>query len=240
MSKPIRIAKVIAQSGKCSRREAEALILEGRVQVNGVVISSPATFISDESIKIDGKLLNNRPQAARLFLFYKPVGCICTHQDPENRTTIFSLLPKNLPRLVSVGRLDFNTEGLILLTTNGSLARFFELPKNKLIRTYKVRVFGSVDEKKLQRLAKGITIENVRYRPIKAVIDSQSVSNSWLTVHLTEGKNREIRKIMLHLGLQVSRLIRVGYGDFNLGEMKPLDIIEVAKRNIPKITSDDI
>ncbi len=235
MLKPIRIAKIIAQSGKCSRREAEALILEGRVQVNGVVISSPATFISDESIKVDGKLIN-QPQPTRLFLFYKPVGCICTHQDPENRTTLFSLLPKNLPRLMSVGRLDFNTEGLILLTTNGGVARFFELPKNKLIRTYKVRVFGTVDEKKIKRLEKGITIENVRYRPITVSIDNQSVSNSWLTINLSEGKNREIRKIMLHIGLQVSRLIRISYGDFNLGSMKPLDIIEVAKKNIPKIT----
>jgi 23S rRNA pseudouridine2605 synthase len=236
MLKPIRIAKIIAQSGKCSRREAEALITEGRVQVNGVIISSPATFITDESIKIDGKLLNS-PQPTRLFLFYKPVGCICTHQDPENRTTLFSLLPKNLPRLVSVGRLDFNTEGLILLTTNGSLARFFELPKNKLIRTYKVRVFGNVDDKKIKRLERGITVENVRYKPMTVSIDSQSISNSWLTVNLSEGKNREIRKIMLHIGLQVSRLIRISYGNFNLGSMKPLDIIEVAKKNIPKITN---
>ena len=137
---------------------------------------------------------------------------------------------------MSVGRLDFNTEGLILLTTNGGVARFFELPKNKLIRTYKVRVFGTVDEKKIKRLEKGITIENVRYRPITVSIDNQIVSNSWLTINLSEGKNSEIRKIMLHIGLQVSRLIRISYGDFNLGSMKPLDIIEVAKKNIPKIT----
>ena len=234
MNTPIRIAKVIAQSGHCSRRQAEELIQEGRVQVNGVVITTPATFITDQSIKIDGKLLN-KPQKTRLFLFYKPVGSICTHNDPENRTTIFSLLPKNLPRLVSIGRLDFNTEGLILLTTNGALARYFELPKNNIAREYRVRVFGKVDTDKINRLAKGMNIEGIRYKPIKATIDSQKESNSWLTVTLTEGKNREIRKIMLHLGLQVSRLIRTKYGEYSLGTMKPLDFIEIKANKIPKI-----
>jgi len=229
--KGLRIAKMIAQSGYCSRREAEALILEGRVQVNGKYIDHPAILITDESIKIDGKLINQK-QPSRVFLFYKPVGFICTNKDPEGRKTIFDLLPKNLPRLISVGRLDFNTEGLLVLTTDGAIARYMELPKNKWIRKYRVRVFGKLNHDRLKALVKGITVDGIKYGSIKVEIDTEKESNSWLTISLTEGKNREIRKIMEHLGLQVNRLIRVSFGPFNLGEMKVGDIHEISKKTL--------
>lgn len=228
--KPIRVAKVIAQSGFCSRREAESLILEHRVMVNGKTIEHPAVFITDESIKIDGKLINSK-QKTRLFLFYKPIGTICTSKDPENRPTIYDLFPKNLPRLISVGRLDFNTEGLLLMTTDGTLARHLELPKNNIVRKYRVRVFGKLNHERLKALIKGITIEGIKYRSIKVEIDTEKESNSWLSVSLNEGKNREIRKIMEHLGLQVNRLIRVNYGSFSLEGLK---IAEVREVKIPK------
>ncbi|MFZ9180994.1 MAG: pseudouridine synthase [Rickettsiales bacterium] len=228
-SKGVRIAKIIAQSGFCSRREAEQLILEGRVQVNGKAIDHPALLITDQSIKIDGKLINAK-QPTKLFLFYKPVGTICTNNDPENRQTIFDVLPKNLPRLISVGRLDFNTEGLLLLTTDGALARYIELPKSKWVRKYRVRVFGKLNHERLKALVKGITVEGIKYGSIKVEVESEKESNSWLSVSLTEGKNREIRKIMLHLGLQVSRLIRVSFGPFQLGEMRVGEIHEVSKK----------
>lgn len=228
-NKGVRVAKIIAQSGFCSRREAEQLILEGRVQVNGKAIDHPALLITDQSIKIDDKLINAK-QPTKLFLFYKPVGTICTNNDPENRQTIFDVLPKNLPRLISVGRLDFNTEGLLLLTTDGALARYIELPKSKWVRKYRVRVFGKLNHERLKALVKGITVDGIKYGSIKVEVESERESNSWLSVSLTEGKNREIRKIMLHLGLQVSRLIRVSFGPFQLGEMRVGEIHEVSKK----------
>lgn len=237
--KGIRIAKIIAQSGFCSRREAESIILEGRVQVNGKFIESPATFITDEAIKIDGKLINQK-QPTRLFLFYKPVGTICTNSDPENRPTIFNFIPKNLPRLISIGRLDFNTEGLLLLTTNGAVARYMELPKNKWIRKYRARVFGTLNRDRLNALVKGITIDGIKYGSIKVEIDTEKESNSWLTISLTEGKNREIRKIMEHLGLQVNRLIRTSFGPFSLGQMKVGEIIEVSKKALKSSIPEDL
>ncbi len=228
-TKGIRVAKVIAQSGYCSRRVAESLIAEGRVQVNGKTIDHPAVFITDHSIKIDGKLISSK-QPPRVFLFYKPVGFICSSDDPQGRKTIFDLLPKNLPRLISVGRLDFNTEGLLVLTTNGAIARYMELPKNQWVRKYRARVFGKLNHERLQALVKGITIEGIRYGSIKVEIDQEKESNSWLTISINEGKNREIRKIMEHLGLQVNRLIRVSFGPFLLGDMKIGDIHEVNKK----------
>ena len=232
---PIRIAKLIASLGHCSRREAEALILEGRVKVNGKIIDTPATFITDEAIKIDDKLINKNKQQSRVWLFYKKKGLLTTNKDPNNRPTIFDFLPTNLPRVMTVGRLDFNTEGLLLLTNNGQLSRYMELPKNKWIRKYRARVFGRIDPERLKKLEKGITVEGVRYDSIKIEIENKktksdlTTANTWLRISLQEGKNREIRKVMEYLGLTVNRLIRVSFGPFNLGGMKELEVKEITK-----------
>lgn len=231
LEKGIRVAKLIAQSGHCSRREAEELIAEGRVKVNGQVITSPATFITDHSVKIDDKLINAK-QPVRLWLFHKPEGFLTTTKDPLNRKTIFSLLPKNMPRVIGVGRLDFNTEGLLLLTTNGALARYMELPKNKWIRKYRARVFGRVDMERLKKLEKGITVDGIRYGSIKVELEVEKGSNSWLKISIEEGKNREIRKVMEHFGLQVNRLIRVSFGPFNLADLGVGEVKEVSKATL--------
>lgn len=233
-----RIAKVIAHAGYCSRRDAEALIAEGRVQVNGVQINTPATLITDQSIKIDGKLLQ-QTNDVRLFLFHKPAGIITTNKDPQGRKTIFELLPKNLPRLISIGRLDYNTEGLLLLTTNGDLARHIELPKTKWLRKYRARVFGTLNHERLKKLERGITIDGVRYGSIKVEIDVEKESNSWLTISLSEGKNREIRKVMEELGLRVNRLIRTSFGPFTLGKMAVGEIQEVTKSALRNSIGED-
>ncbi len=226
--KGIRIAKLIAQSGHCSRREAEALILEGRVKVNGQVIESPATFITDQSVKIDDKLINAK-QEPRIWLFHKPEGYLTTTKDPHNRKKIFDLLPKQMPRVITVGRLDYNTEGLLLLTTSGELARFMELPKNKWNRKYRARVFGKLNHERLKKLEKGITVDGIRYGSIKVEVDVEKDSNSWLKISLEEGKNREIRKVMEHLGLKVNRLIRVSFGPFTLDDLRVGEVKEVRK-----------
>ncbi len=226
--KGIRIAKLIAQSGHCSRREAEALILEGRVKVNGQTIESPATFITDHSVKIDDKLINAK-QEARVWMFHKPDGFLTTTKDPHNRKTVFDLLPKQMPRVISVGRLDFNTEGLLLFTTSGEIARFMELPKNKWNRIYRARVFGKINHERLKKLEKGIVVDGVKYGSIKVEVEVEKNSNSWLKISLEEGKNREIRKVMEHLGLKVNRLIRVSFGPFKLDDLKVGDVKEVRK-----------
>jgi 23S rRNA pseudouridine2605 synthase len=231
--KGIRIAKYIAHAGICSRREAEVLVAEGRVKVNGQVIDSPATLITDHSVKIDDKLISVTKEI-RLWIFHKPKGIITTSKDEKNRKTIFDLLPKNMPRVVSVGRLDFNTEGLLLLTNNGDFARHLELPKNKISRVYRARVFGKINHDRLKRLERGITVDGVRYGSIKVNVDSEGDSNSWLTITLEEGKNREIRKVMEELGLQVNRLIRVSYGPLELGSSKVGDVIEVSRLTLKK------
>ncbi len=245
-----RIAKVIANSGFCSRRDAENLITSGRVKVNGKTIDSPATFITDHSIKIDNKLINSR-QETKLFIFNKPDKTITSRKDEKNRPTVFDFIDETkMPRLLTIGRLDFNTEGLLLLTTNGDLARYIELPKTGWIRKYRARVYGRLDEKRLKKLEKGISIEGVRYGSIKVEIEKpkedtkklQSAANSWLSISLSEGKKREIRKVMTELGLQVNRLIRISYGPFNLKEVKSGEILEIPKKDLknhlPKVFLD--
>jgi len=214
-----RIAKVIARAGLASRREAEAWIAAGRVSVNGSVISSPALNVTDsDRIAVDGAPL--RPhERTRLFLYHKPRGLVTTHSDPEGRDTIFRALPRNLPRLISVGRLDINTEGLLLLTNDGGLARVLELPATGWLRRYRVRALGRVRQDRLDRLRDGITIEGIRYGPIEATLDREQGANIWLTLGIREGKNREVRKVLESLGLKVNRLIRVSFGPFDLGDI---------------------
>ncbi|MCE3255290.1 MAG: pseudouridylate synthase family protein [Rickettsiaceae bacterium] len=223
-----RIAKVIARSGICSRREAEQLIAEGRVKVNGEVIDTPATIITDHSIKIDDKLLAAK-QPPRVWVFHKPRGLITTNKDPKARKNIFEILPKNLPRVVTVGRLDINTEGLLLLTNDGEIARYVELPSSKWTRVYRARVFGKIDMERLKKIQKGITIDGVRYGGIKVEMEQERDFNSWLKISLTEGKNREIKKVLEFFGLQVSRLIRISFGPFHLGGLPVGEVKEVYK-----------
>ncbi len=224
---PERIAKVIARAGLCSRRDAERWIAEGRVSVNGDILTSPAvTVTADSDIRVDGKKLPE-PERPRLWRYHKPVGLITTHRDEKGRPTVFGALPAGLPRLISVGRLDLNSEGLLLLTNDGALARRLELPATGWIRRYRVRVHGAVDPARLAVLASGVKIEGVAYGPIRAALDRTQGSNAWLTLSLQEGKNREVRRVLEHLGLPVTRLIRVAYGPFQLGNLERGAIEEV-------------
>ena len=220
---PQRIAKIIARSGYCSRRDAEKLIAEGRVAIDGKVIESAALNVLDEKIYIDGKLIKPLKNT-KLFLYHKPVGLITTNKDEKGRRTIFDDLPNWLPRVITVGRLDLNSEGLLLLTNDGELARELELPANEFERIYKVRVFGKLPDFGILR--GGIEIDGVRYGKIEIEIEKQG-KNSWLIVKLREGKNREIRRVMAHLGLEVNRLIRLSYGEYELGELKVGEVREV-------------
>jgi 23S rRNA pseudouridine2605 synthase len=212
-----RIAKWLARAGVASRRDAERLVAEGRVKLNRRVVETPATFVRPG----DAVAVDNRPVAApertRLFRYHKPAGLVTTHRDPQGRPTVFDHLPPGLPRLVSVGRLDLTSEGLLLLTNDGALARRLELPASGWIRRYRVRVYGAVDERALAALARGVTVGGVAYGPIEAGLDSRRGAIAWLTVALREGRNREVRRVMEHLGLVVTRLIRVAYGPFQLG-----------------------
>ena len=215
-----RIAKKIARAGLCSRREAERWIDAGRVKVNGQTLETAACVVTDaDEIQVDNKPLPGA-EKTRLFLYHKPDGLVTSHKDEQGRATVFDQLPKNLPRVVSVGRLDLNTEGLLLLTNDGGLSRYLELPATGWKRKYRVRVLGKVNEDRLASLKKGITVEGVRYKSITASLDSTQGANSWLSITLTEGKNREIRRVMEALNLQVNRLIRISYGPFNLGKLE--------------------
>jgi len=225
-----RIAKAIARAGLASRREAEDWIAAGRVAVNGAVIRSPALDITtDDQVTVDGQALPGR-ERTRLFLYHKPRGLITTHSDPQGRPTIFQHLPKNLPRLVSVGRLDFNTEGLLLLTNDGALARVLELPATGWLRRYRVRAHGTVTQQQLDVLRSGITISGIHYAAIEATLERVQGSNLWLTFAIREGKNREVRNVLGHLGLTVTRLIRVSFGPFQLGELADGEVEEVRTR----------
>ncbi len=225
-----RIAKVIARAGLASRREAEDWIAAGRVAVNGEVIRSAARNVTDrDRISVDGEPLPER-ERTRLFLYHKPRGLITTHADPQGRPTIFQKLPKNLPRLISVGRLDFNTEGLLLLTNDGALARQLELPATGWLRRYRVRAHGSVTQAELDALRAGITISGIHYGAIDATLERMQGSNLWLTFAIREGKNREVRTVLSHLGLEVTRLIRVSFGPFQLAELEEGAVEEVRTR----------
>ena len=225
-----RLAKFMARSGVCSRRDAEDLIKQKRVTVNGEIIDTPAFKVEgSEKILLDGEKLPEIEQT-RLWLYHKPAGLLTTHKDTEARATVFDHLPAGLPRVISVGRLDLNSEGLLLLTNNGELSRKLELPENGWSRRYKVRVHGFINKNKLADLAKGATVDGINYGPVKAHQESQNGTNSWLIVTLNEGKNREVRKLMKSIGLEVARLIRLSYGPFQLGNLKKGEVREVPQK----------
>ncbi|MBV9531022.1 MAG: pseudouridine synthase, partial [Bradyrhizobium sp.] len=222
-----RIAKVLARAGLSSRRDAEEWIVQRRVSVNGRIINSPALDVtSNDVIAVDGNPLPLR-QRTRLFLYHKPRGLLTTHADPEGRATVFANLPEGLPRLISVGRLDFNTEGLLLLTNDGGLARVLELPETAWLRRYRVRAHGEVRQARLDELKNGIEVGGIKYGPIYAALERDQGSNVWLVFAIREGKNREVRNVLSHLGLEVNRLIRISYGPFQLGELAEGEVEEV-------------
>jgi 23S rRNA pseudouridine2605 synthase len=226
----VRIARALARAGLCSRREAERWIAEGRVSVNGEILASPARDVSPgDRIEVDGKELP-AVEPPRLWRYHKPKGLVTTHKDPEGRKTVFESLPEHLPRVVSVGRLDVNTEGLLLLTNDGALARHLELPSTGWLRRYRVRAHGTVAQEALDRLEDGIEIAGVRYGPIEATLDKAQGSNVWLKIGLREGKNREVRTILDHLGLTVNRLIRISFGPFQLLDLEPGGVEAVRRR----------
>ena len=225
-----RIAKVIARAGRASRREAERMIEAGRVAVNGTVIASPALNVSaKDTVTVDGVLLET-PDEARLWLYHKPTGLVTSHKDEKGRATIFDDLPSELPRVMSVGRLDLNSEGLLLLTNDGGIKRKLELPSTGWLRKYRVRVNGRPVDETLEPLRKGIEVDGTRFQAMEVVLDRQQGANAWLTVGLREGKNREIRRAMTDIGLTVNRLIRVSYGPFQLGQLKPGEVQEVRRK----------
>ena len=225
-----RIAKVIARAGLASRREAERMIEEGRVAVNGTVIDRAALNVTDKDrVTVDGKPLS-APEAPRLWLYHKPTGLVTTTRDDQGRPTIYDDLPEDLPRVMSVGRLDLNSEGLLLLTNDGAIKRRLELPSTGWLRRYRVRVKGNPTDAMLQPLRDGIEVEGQRYQPMVVSLDRQQGANAWLTVGLREGKNREIRRAMADIGLSVNRLIRISYGPFQLGQLKAGEVQEVRPR----------
>lgn len=223
-----RLAKFISNAGICSRRDAEKLILDGQVKVDGIIVTSPATNVdTDNQVEVLGSLITSS-QKSRLWIYYKPVGLITTHKDPLSRKTVFEQLP-GLPRVISIGRLDLNSEGLLLLTNNGDLARQFELPSSKLKRVYHVRAYGNPDLL-LKSNYKNLEIDGIFYNPQSIKLIKKSSSNAWFEVILFEGKNREIRRIFEHFGLKVNKLIRTEYGDFKLDNLKPNEYREVTKK----------
>ena len=230
-----RIAKAIARAGVCSRREAERLIEEGRVKLNGQVLDTPAVKVTpDMVIEVDGRKIA-QAEHTRLFRHHKPVGVICTDRDPEGRKTVFDGLPKDLPRLLTIGRLDLNSEGLILLTNDGALARTLELPSTGWTRRYRARAYGRVDQIALKKLENGVTVDGERFGAIKAVIERQQGGNMWINVSLKEGKNREVRRALESLGLKVNRLIRTAYGPFNLGKLAKGGVEEVTSKQMREL-----
>ncbi len=237
-----RVAKALARAGVASRREVERLIEAGRVAINGKVLTTPAVKIGPgDFLTVDGKLVAER-EPTRVFRYHKPTGLMTTHNDPKERPTVFQALPRELPRLISVGRLDLNSEGLLLLTNDGELSRKLEAPNNGWVRRYRVRAFGNTDQARLDRLKDGVTIEGIRYGSIEAKLDKAQDKvggkNIWITISLTEGKNREIRRVLEHLDLKVNRLIRLSYGPFALATLLPGQVEEVGPRVIRELLAD--
>jgi 23S rRNA pseudouridine2605 synthase len=225
-----RIAKFLSRAGVASRRDAEKLLPDSRVKLNNAVVTHPATFVgAGDIVQVDGRVIDH-PDRSRLWRYHKPDGLMTTHRDPQGRPTVFERLPATLPRVVSVGRLDLNSEGLLLLTNDGALARQLELPSTGWLRRYRVRVHGEVNERALADLSRGLIVDGTRFGPIEAGLDSRKGSNAWLTISIHEGKNREIRRVMAHLGLATTRLIRIAYGPFQLGNLARGEVAEVQSR----------
>jgi 23S rRNA pseudouridine2605 synthase len=224
-----RIAKVLARAGVASRRGAEAIIEARRVAVDGKLLDSPAFNVKPgQVITVDGKPIA-AAEPTRLWLYHKPPGLLTTHSDPKGRNTVFENLPKEMPRVISIGRLDINSEGLLLLTNDGELARHLESPKTGWKRKYRARAWGEPDEKRLEQLRKGVVVDGIKYAPADVEVESRKASNTWIAVGVREGKNREVRKLLEHAGLQVSRLIRIAYGPFQLGTLEAGQVREVTR-----------
>ncbi len=227
-----RIAKLLARAGIASRRDVERMITDGRIAIDGETVMTPATILTSlRGVTVDGNGVKE-PTATRLFLYHKPAGLLTTAKDPRGRPTIYDRLPKDLPRVMPVGRLDLNTEGLLLLTTDGEFKRLLELPATGVERTYRARAFGDVSQPQLEELIHGIEIDGMRYGRIDANLERRTGRNQWIEMTLTEGKNREVRRVLEHLGLEVSRLIRTRYGPFVLGDAKPGDVVEARQSDI--------
>ena len=227
-----RIAKKLSRAGVCSRREAERWIADGRIKVNNVILSTPATNVSEKDKILVDNIPLPKPSLTKIWRFHKPKGCLVTENDPKGRKTIFQILPKSLPRVITVGRLDYDSEGLLLLTNDGEISRKLELPSTGWLRKYKVRVHGIVDKSALLKIKDGIKLDNFKTGPIESSLEIQKGTNAWIIIGIREGKNREIRRIMDHLGYPVNRLIRLSYGPFQLGNLKSGEVLEINKNVI--------
>lgn len=235
-----RIAKTMARAGICSRRDAEKMILEKRVKVNGKIIESPALDVSpNDIIHVDNVKIGPK-EPTKLWIYHKPTGLVTSHSDPEGRETVFEKIDKSLGRVISVGRLDLNSEGLLLLTNDGELARKLELPATGLSRIYRARAFGTITQEELSKLHNGIVVDGIKYGSIDAILERDETKNVWIRIVLKEGKNREIRKVLAALGLKVNRLIRLSYGPFNLGDLPRGELKEVPKSQIDKLMKKEL